>query len=339
MHFHCFLITIFRTFIYYITIEYCFFPFLFNYFFLTVNSKVMDFPYPSPDRIAPCGYHIKGRKCDTSLKKIISRTPVFIRFAPKGYLTTEDTLLDMGYEFGKEGKAYGWNKDISHRIKQRRHPSKVEIETLVEFSPDPTSIYCNNSAPENLCEPVIWSVKVGKGLFVVRLYLGDPKESFKSDLQINKKIFTKGLIVEKNHLEIVENIVESNNGYLTIAAVCTENCENSLNKLSAIKISPFLYDNELNKPSEQTREKSTICGKAFKGGRCDTGPNVLHCIFNDPTVHSASFCSEDKILKAIPNNYSCKDQIGHYKCVNKIYINEDECKEYCPDKCHGERCF
>lgn len=298
----------------------------------------MDFPYPSIDRIAPCGYHVSGRKCDSSLKRIVNKNPIFIRFVPKGYLSNDDFLSDFGYEFGKGGKPYGWNRDISHRIKQRRNPSKPEIETLVEYPPDPTSIYCNNSAPENLCEPVFWSAKVGKGLFIVRLYIGDPMEVVKSDIQVNKKIFTKGLLVEKNHLEIVEKIVESNNGYISVTANCTENCENSVNKISAIKISPFVYDDEDDNPQGNKKEKPTACGKAFKGGRCDTGPNVLHCIFNDPTVSAALFCTEDKILKAIPNNYSCKDQIGHYKCVNKLYINEDECRQYCPSKCHGERC-
>lgn len=298
----------------------------------------MDFPYPSPERIAPCGYHVSNRKCDSSLKRIINKTPVFIRFVPKRYLSNDEFLSDFGYEFGKGGKPYGWNRDISNRIKQRMNPSKTELETLVEFPPDPTSIYCNNTAPENLCEPVFWTAKVGKGLFIVRLYIGDPKESIKSDISINKKIFTKGLIVEKNKLEIVEKIVESVNGYLNVSANCTENCENSVNKLNAIKISPYLYDDELNKPQDVNKEKLLSCGKSYKGGRCDTGPNVLHCIFNDPTVLSASFCSEDKILKAIPTNYTCKDQVGHYKCVNKIYINEEECKQYCPGPCHGERC-
>ena len=298
----------------------------------------MDFPYPAKE-IAPCGYHVvvPGRKCDTSLKRVENKNPIFIRFVPKNYLSNDEYLADFGFEFGKGGKAFGWTKDISTRIKQRFGPSKPEIETLIEFPPAPTSDFCNNSAPENLCEPAVWSAKVGKGLFNVRLYIGDPKESFKSDLLVNKKVFTKSLIVEKNKMEIIENVIEDNNGYISISALCTENCEKSVNKLSAIKISPFLYDDD-GKNKMEGKEIQSNCGKAFTGGRCNTGPNVLHCIFNDPTVEAAAYCSEDKILKAIPSSYSCKEQIGHYKCVNKMYISEDECKQFCPGKCQAERC-
>lgn len=307
--------------------------------FLLENSKVMDFPYPYNEKIAPCGYHIKNRKCDNSLKKITNKSPAFIRFVPTGYLTTDDFLPDFGFEFGKGGKPFGWNRSINDRLKQRFNPSKQELETLIMFPPDSKSIYCNNPAPDNLCEPVSWSAKVGKGLFIVRLYIGDPKESFISDLEVNKKIFTKSMVIEKNKMEIVEKIVESINGFITISASCTENCDNSVNRISAIKITPFIYDDDLDvNPLKGPKETPTNCGKAFTGGRCISGPDVLHCIFNDPTIEAASFCTEDNILKAIPNNYACKDQIGHYKCVKKLYINEDECKLYCPTKCLAERC-
>lgn len=295
--------------------------------------------YPDVNHIAPCGTYLKNRKCDDSLNKKV-KNKVYIRFTPKDYKTNDDFIVDYGQEYGSDKKPYGWNKDISSNIKQRRNASKIVLETLVEFNPDPYSKHCLNPSPEKNCEPVKWYAKVGSGLFIVKLFIGDPNIGFKSDLKVNNKSFTKNKFIEKNKLEIVEEVVESIDDFIEVYADCQEDCEYSMNRLSAIEIIPYsFYKDSISEENvADNNEISLPCGIAYKGGRCDTGPNVLHCVYNDATVAGASFCNGEKILKSISSSYMCKEQIGHYKCVNKVYSNNEECNRFCPTKCKEEKC-
>lgn len=269
----------------------------------------------------------------------MNKKSIKFRFVPILYVTNDDYYPDFGYEYGYENKPYGWNKNVTDHIKQRPKPSKQELETLVEFSPDPRSRSCLSPSSEYLCEPIIWSVKIGEGLFKVKLFLGDPQSEFLSDLTVNNKIFTNGLSVSKNTMEIVEQIVESNKGFISIRASCKENCDDSMNRLNAVEITPYqIVDDSDGDNSEKSNEEASTCGQAFTKGRCEAGPDVLHCLFNDPGVHAASFCNVDKVLKAIPSNYVCKDQVGLFKCVKLSYNNQDECRTYCPVQCNSEVC-
>ena len=302
-----------------------------------LNSKVFNIPYPNKDRISPCGTYIKDRKCRDDQLSADNKS-IFVRFVPKDYQTVDTSFVsDYGEEYGTKEKSFGWNKDISKRIKQKRNIvlSSQELETFVELTPSENSLLCKSPSDEVLCEPINWFIKVGKGIFVVKLFIGDPVSDFKSNLVVNNKVFTNGEYIQKNKLFTVEKFVESINDFITISSKCTKNCEYNFDRLNAVKITAYEY---YNKEQKDLQEYSTQCGKAFKGGKCLYGPDVLHCIFNDPTVISASFCHGDKILKGISSDYFCKDQTGHYKCVRKSYINEDECKLYCPGKCTNEKC-
>ena len=74
-------------------------------------------------------------------------------------------------------------------------------------------------------------------------------------------------------------------------------------------------------------------------GRCETGPNVLHCIFEDKNVSSVKFCSGKFVLVRIPENNICISQRGKYKCINIEYDSEDECKVSCHQQCKGSKCL
>ncbi len=302
-----------------------------------MNSKTFDIPYPNKERISPCGTYIKGRKClDTELNN--DNKSIFIRFITKDYNIIENSFTaDYGEEYGKNGKQWGWNRNVSKLIKQKSNIllSSPELETYIEFPPSESSILCNNPSNSLICEPINWFIKVGKGVFVVKLFIGDPQNEFKSNFIVNNKLFSNGELFEKNKLYTIEKHVEDINEFITITSQCSTDCDYNYGRLNAIKITTYEV---FNKELKDSKDDATPCGNGFKGGKCLFGPDVLHCIFNDPTVVSASYCHGDKVLKAIPNDYMCKDQIGHFKCVRKSYINEDECRLYCPSKCENEKC-
>jgi len=150
-------------------------------------------------------------------------------------------------------------------------------------------------------------------------------------------LWQKNKIIEKNTLEILEDIIEANKQFITITSECSGNCKMAVSKINAIEIFP--YDAYVPKEKDNTKEIELKCGSIFKGGRCDTGPNVLHCLFDDPSKPTAKFCSGTQSLIGIPSNYKCKDQVGKYKCINKTYVSEGECKKYCPQDCSGTKCL
>jgi len=226
---------------------------------------------------------------------------------------------------------------MSSRLRLRNNPSKPELETLIEFPPSPLSKYCNKPNPETLCEGVTWKVKAGHGRFIVIIYVGDPNSVSKIDLKVNDKYIAKNKIVDKNSLEVFQDIIEANNKYISITSECSENCNKAVSKMNAVEIFP--YEAHLNKSDDLTKEIELNCGSTFKGGRCDTGPNVVHCLFDDPGKTTAKYCNGSQSLISIPNSYKCKEQVGKYKCVFKNYVSEGECKKFCPQDCNGTKCL
>jgi len=254
---------------------------------------------------------------------------------PEDYFEDGDYLPDNGKTYGSHGKPYGWSKDMSSKIRQYNEASTQDLHTLVEFNPSSKSRIC--SKPGSNCENVNWSIKTGIGRFFVRLFVGDPESKTKIDLTVNDKFLAKNKYVEPDVLKIYEGIVEAKNEFLVVKSNCQDDCDNGVSKLNAIEITP--YKEKPKKEEEKTKEVALACGHAFTGGRCDTGPNVEHCLFDDPSKEVASNCSGSLVIMMIPNTYQCKDQIGKYKCLKRTYDNDEDCKKYCVNNCKKNQCI
>lgn len=306
------------------------------------NSNAIELPYPNKNKIQPCGEHVKNRDCKGSLRKLKKKLPVLIRFVPKNYqsnLIDNGFLSDNGQVFGANSKSFGWSVDMSSKILQRPGTGHPYSETLALFPPPPNSRFCNRSRPEQMCEPVIWRVKAGRGRFLVKLYVGDPSEDRIINLKINGKYFAMNKLVPKNNIEILQDIIETKNQLYELSSDCMQDCDHSISTINAVELIPYdgIDSQDLDSFGEQ--EKMTSCGNAFTGGRCKKGPDVLNCLFNDPTLASAKFCNGEQSLISIPTNFKCAELQGLYKCVNKVYANQSECNLNCPQDCRDSKCI
>lgn len=300
-----------------------------------VSGEPISINYPDESKIAPCGDHVKNRNCKGSRRNLKGNKPLKIRFMPSDYSEDGDYIPDNGKKFGETGKAFGWSRDMSSRMKQFNEASKEELHTYVEFFPSPKSKLC--SSPGAICEKVKWSAKVGAGVYMVRLYVGDPENESKVDLMVNDKYLAENKIIKEDDLKIYEAIIESKNEFITIKSNCKVNCDKYVSKLNAVEISP--YEDEKNVKKPVSKEKQLTCGHAFTGGRCDKGPDVTHCLFNDPSAEVAGNCTGSLVIMQIPKTYHCKNQVGKYKCVKKVYKNEEECRKFCVNNCKKSQCI
>jgi hypothetical protein len=208
---------------------------------------------------------------------------------------------------------------------------------LAEFPPSPKSKFCLTKTPENLCEDINYSILTGDGTYFVRVNVGDPSSDTVQNLKINGKTVASNLFVPKGEMKSVEEVIEAQRGYLTFKSDCVENCDYAVTKMNSIEIMPFKDDkNKSNQDDDVPKKK--LCGGGKEGGKCESGGDVLHCIYNDITHPSAVNCNGRNMLMLIPNDYKCKDQLGKYKCVKKSYSNSDECKAFCPQHCNKNMC-
>jgi len=298
-----------------------------------VNGEPRTMNYPDQTKIQACGEFVKDRDCKTSRRDINKKKPIKIRFMPPDYSEDGDYLPDNGKKYGEHGKAYGWSRDMGSNMKQYNEATKQELHSLVEFLPSPKSKACTK--PGANCGTVNWSAKVGLGLFFVRLYVGDPLGKTKVDLMVNNKLVAKGEVGE-DELKVFEAVVESNNEFIVIKENCQDKCDDGPSKLNAVEIMP--YEEKPKKKKAETAEKQ-LCGHAFTGGRCEKGPDVTHCLFDDPSAEPANNCTGNLAIMPIPGTYQCKDQIGKYKCVKKSYDNDEECQKYCVNNCKKTQCI
>jgi hypothetical protein len=309
-----------------------------SYKVLTVSIEKTNKPktqisYPDPSKIQPCGEKVEGRMCKGSRRFLANTKPIKFIFAPKDEEIEGDYVKDEGGIYGKEGKAFGWSRDMSTQIKQFNEASAFELHSFVEFFPAPSAKIC--SVKGKVCENVTWTAKTGPGQFLVRLYVGDPENKSYVSLAVNNKQFVQDKLLEEDKISIFENVVEAENEVITLRSNCKSNCDKGNSKINVIEIIP--YKGETTKPKE-TMEK-TLCGNGKLGGICDKGPDVLHCVYEDPSNPVALNCTGDYIIMAIPSTYICKDQVGKYKCVRKIYKTSEECKKSCVTNCNGAQCI
>ena len=302
------------------------------------NSEELKLHFPNKKKIVECGTYLSDRDCQGSkfnTNESTKRASINIKFAPKNFNKPGPYMLDHGETFGKSGLPFGWSRDISDRMRLRLGAQNA-LETLVEFAPDKKSKFCNKAIPDINCDSVTWSIKTGHGKFNVKAFIGDPSVNSRVDLSINGKPLVEGAIIEKNILKTFEGDFDSLNEMITISSKCVNDCEYAMAKLNSLTITPFrVVETEVTEPTLTVEDS---CGNAESGGKCDTGPDVVNCLFDDPLVEMAKFCNGNSFMVQVPKDYKCKGQINKYKCVLRQFPTQQECLVYCPLKCQSGLC-
>ncbi len=303
------------------------------------NNGEFKLNFPNKKKIAECGTHLPSRDCQGSKFNTNNKTktlPITIKFAPKNYNKPGAYMIDGGDYFGKTGMPYGWSRDMSNRMRMRSNAAQSALETLVEFPPDSKSKFCNKSIPDTNCDRVTWSIKVGHGKFNVKINIGDPQGNTRVDLSINGKPFVQQVTIEKNNLQTFEGDFDSVNEMLTVSSRCKSDCEYAMAKMNTIEIAPFKNaDAEKPEPSPTVEDP---CGNAEQGGKCDTGPDILNCLFDDPLVDVAKFCNGNSLMVQVPKDYKCATQRNKFKCVLRKFVSQGDCLVYCPLTCSDGLC-
>lgn len=295
--------------------------------------------FPDKKKITECGTHLPQRDCQGSKFNSNNTTktlPITIRFAPKNYNKAGPYMIDSGDIFGKTGLPFGWSRDMSNRMRMRTGASQSALETLVEFPPDQKSKFCNKAIPDTNCDKVTWSIKVGHGKFNVKLSIGDSQGNSRVDLSINNKPFVDNATIEKGNLQTFEGDFNSINEMLTISSKCKNDCEYAMAKLNQIEIAP--YKNPEADIPEPTPTVEDPCGNAETGGKCDIGPDILNCLYDDPLVDVAKYCNGNSLMVQVPSDYKCPTQRNKYKCVLRKFETQAECLNYCPLTCTSGLC-
>lgn len=301
------------------------------------NAQEFIVNFPSP-RILPCGTKISKRMCVGSVINQNNDIPITIKFEPLGYPRKTQHLIDSGLTFGKNGKSYGWDRDMSSNLKNRGKSTDPILETFVEFPPDPKSKFCNTERPEIVCDKASWSAKVGFGKFNIKVYVGDPMANTRVDLMVNGFPLVKQTTVEKGKLEVFEGVFDSINEFISLSSKCLSDCEYSMAKLNMISISPYKDQKVESFAVEKKPVIQDPCGNALTGGKCETGPDVTHCLYEDISVDATKYCSGNSIMIQIPSNYKCVSQRNKFKCVLRKYESQSACVTYCPNNCLHNEC-
>jgi hypothetical protein len=156
-------------------------------------------------------------------------------------------------------------------------------------------------------------------------------------LKINDQYIVEGKTIEKGKLEIYEASVDSINEFITISSECRKDCEYSMSKLNMVEIFPFKEEDKAEQGT--TPEQKDPCGNAIFGGNCDKGPDVTHCLFDDPSMESAKFCTGNLMMVQVSKTNRCTSQREKFKCIKRQYKDQTECIEFCPGKCEKGMCL
>ena len=305
------------------------------------NTDCADFKlnFPNKKKIAECGTHLPNRDCQGSKFNLNNNTktsPITVKFAPKNYNKPGPYMIDSGDIFGKTGLPFGWSREMSNRMRMRSNAAQGALETLVEFPPDPKSKFCNKAIPDTNCDKVTWSIKVGHGKFNMKINIGDPQGNSRVELSVNGKPFVQQVTIEKNNLQTFEGDFDSVSEMLTISSHCKSDCEYAIAKINTIEIVPF-KNADADKP-EPSPTVEDPCGNAEQGGKCDVGPDILNCLFDDPLVDVAKFCNGNSLMVQVPKEYKCATQRNKFKCVLRKFPSQAECLTFCPLSCSGGLC-
>ena len=89
----------------------------------------------------------------------------------------------------------------------------------------------------------------------------------------------------------------------------------------------------------KNKEVKLDCGESYTGGRCEQGPDVLHCLFENKFNESVKYCTGENSLMKLPDDYKCKSQKNNYKCVRLQYGTVEDCIRFCPKLCQLNQCL
>lgn len=298
------------------------------------SDPVVEVQYPSKDKMAACGDFIPNRDCEGSRKSINKNRPLRWKFVTQDSQTTPD-IKDFGGIFGSTGKAFGWSRDMTSRVKKRNMTNDPRLTTLVEFPPSKKSLVCNTPGAASSCEEAIWSVKTGPGIFNVKVGVGDPLANTRLDLKINSNYLVKGAILAKGEFQIYEGSTQAINDFITIRSECIDKCEFQMSKMNMIEISPVIDDAGWQRmlSNQKKPERYDPCGNSYMGGRCEDS-NPENCLYEQPTDKGVFMCFGALSLVKVPSNYKCPQQIGKLKCCKKIWFNLPKCNANCPNPCN-----
>lgn len=121
-------------------------------------------------------------------------------------------------------------------------------------------------------------------------------------------------------------------------AVFKEFCQTVWSRMSAVSISE---STEVAPEEDDVSDDGTVnlgCGNSFKGGRCADGIDPSDCIYEDFSDKGFDKCSGIYHIDTIPDDASCKDQRGLFKCFKNEFKSTEECKATCPGKCLNLEC-
>jgi hypothetical protein len=297
------------------------------------TQKDIEITYPSKNSlIMPCGSNetTKNRDCIGSRKNPNVNRPVTISFiqadrAGKPLIKPlPGELVDFGESFGKvKNQAYGWNKDMTGQVKLIDAKTSWAI-----FNAWHTSDLCQSKPAPN-CDPVEWRVKAGFGSYIVKIWVGSPKEEVRGDIRVNDVVVVSGT-VDAGQTKVFEQKVESIDQYLVFTTFCETNCSKHQSKMNKVEISPFKDVEDIKREDQNkvTGPKAKVCG-GWSGGECDkVGGDPLHCVYTDMQT-ATPYCGQNNAYKIVSLTPTCPSGVV---CVKIQYSNSTECQTNCPGK-------
>lgn len=292
-----------------------------------------------------CGSKILNRDCKGSPSN--QNKKFSVRFGPPDLKAEGQFVLDSGLRFGSFGKPYGWNNDMTKKIKTSSSSCNLSQSSqnygnigasYVEFNPSNSSKFCKTGRIS--CNSSSWSAKTGSGPYFVKILIKLDHEA-NVDLQVNNLALATNLKITPGNLVILEDKFTAKDGLITITSNCKENCLNSWSKMNMIEITPA-NDDSSNKPNPQDFMgiQSDVCGSLKRGPNCNLGKiDPLHCILESQSSPGAFKCSGDLVLVQYKKQELCREAFNKYVCIKKKYASKDECSQHCPGECKTDgRC-
>jgi len=153
---------------------------------------------------------------------------------------------------------------MRHRIVTSKDFSSPLLETHIKFPPTINSKYCTEPNAETMCESVDWSVKVGDGMFIVEIFVGDADKKAKIDIKVNGEFLAQNEQIPKNKRKSFKKTIEAHNKFLIFTTECEKDCDFSLAVINAIEITPIVDKgsplDDLKKGSFSLSSEEELCG-------------------------------------------------------------------------------
>ena len=139
---------------------------------------------------------------------------------------------------------------------------------MIHFPPSDQSRYCRKEKKDTICDKVDWSMRAGNGIFIVKVYFGDPTVNSKIDLSINDTEIFAG-VVKKGELKVIETKVEAKDQFIVISSNCEKDCLYAMAKISAVEIVPMVEAPKTAADTEAPTEKE-LCGHSLAKGNTNS---------------------------------------------------------------------